>query len=96
MQQWGDGLTKAKNVTFNLPPELMNKFKGYVKEKVIPSVNAGVREALEEYSVRMDKELLKSEMLRAANDPHFMKDLNDNMKAFEAVDSETSKENTEW
>ncbi|MCD9022110.1 hypothetical protein [Cohnella silvisoli] len=89
-------MSKAKNVTFNLPPDLIDKYKVYVKHKYIPSVNAGVKEALEEYSKRIEKEMLKSEMIKAAKDPLFMDDLNENMKAFEESDAEAEKGNTEW
>lgn len=89
-------MTKPKNVTFNLPPELIQKYKTYVQQKFIPSVNAGVREALEEYSKRIDKEMLKNEMLKASKDPMFLKDLSDSMKGFESVDEESARKNTEW
>lgn len=89
-------MTKSKNVTFNLPPELIDKYKVYVKQKYIPSVNAGVREALEEYGKRIEKEMLKNEMKKASKDSLFMNDLNESMKAFEASDTENSKENFEW
>ncbi len=89
-------MPKAKNVTFNLPPELINKYKVYVKEKYIPSVNAGVKEALEEYGKRIEKEMLKSEMQKASKDPLFMNDLHESMNDFEAVDQENAKENSEW
>ncbi len=89
-------MSKSKNVTFNLPPELINKYKIYVQQKYIPSVSAGVKEALEEYSSRMDKEILKEEMLNASKDPMFMKDLSDSMKAFENVDQDTDREEEEW
>jgi DNA replicative helicase MCM subunit Mcm2 (Cdc46/Mcm family) len=89
-------LSKAKNVTFTLPPELIEKYKYYVQKNVIPSMNAGVKEALEEYSIRMDKEMLKSEMLKASNDPLFMKDLEVSMNAFESIDEETVKGDPEW
>jgi Arc/MetJ-type ribon-helix-helix transcriptional regulator len=87
---------KAKNVTFSLPPELIDRYKTYVQHKYIPSVNAGVREALEEYSKRIDKELLRIEMVKAAEDPLFITDLNESMKAFEVSDAEAAKENAEW
>ncbi|WP_199624367.1 hypothetical protein [Paenibacillus alkalitolerans] len=89
-------MPKAKNVTFTLPPDLIDKYKIYVKENYIPSVNAGVKEALEEYSKRIEKEMLKHEMSKAAEDPLFMSDLTENMKAFEFIDSETDRGNSEW
>lgn len=89
-------MPKPKNVTFNLPPELIDKYKGYVKYEYIPSVNAGVREALEEYSKRIDKDMLKKELLKAAKDPLFMDDLNESMEDFEKIDAETAKRSSEW
>jgi protein involved in temperature-dependent protein secretion len=89
-------MSKPKNVTFSLPPELIDRYKTYVQQKFIPSVNAGVREALEEYSKRIDKEMLKNEMLKASKDPIFLKDLNESIKDFELVDEESAKENSEW
>ncbi|MCF6093243.1 hypothetical protein L1765_04430 [Microaerobacter geothermalis] len=86
---------KGKNVTFNLPIELIEKYKNYAEQKVIPSMNAGVREALEEYSIKVEKELLKKEMMDASNDPLFIKDLEESMKAFEHSDKEI-KEPSEW
>jgi hypothetical protein len=87
---------KPKNVTFTLPVELVEKFKLYAKSKYIPSVNAGVREALEQYSIKMEKELLKDEMLHASKDPLFMKDVKDTMEAFEASDDEEEEGHKEW
>jgi len=89
-------MPKSKNVTFNLPPELIEKFKIYVKQKYIPSVNAAVKEALEEYSKKIEKEMLKNELLKASKDPLFLDDLEDSMKAFEIPDNESAKENSEW
>jgi Arc/MetJ-type ribon-helix-helix transcriptional regulator len=50
-------MSKSKNVTFNLPPEIIDKYKYYVKNDLIPSVSAGVREALEEYSKKIEKDI---------------------------------------
>jgi metal-responsive CopG/Arc/MetJ family transcriptional regulator len=87
---------KLKNVTFSLPVELLDELKQYVEYDCIPSVNAGVREALEEYAVKLKKEILAREMEKAAKDPLFMNDLEDCMKDFEAVDSETARRMDEW
>lgn len=82
--------SKYKNVTFSLPGEIVEKYKEYADDGCFPSVNAGVREALEEYSRKIDKERLKKEMLKASKDPLFMKDLEESMAAFEASDDETA------
>jgi metal-responsive CopG/Arc/MetJ family transcriptional regulator len=89
-------MSKPKNVTFNLPPELIERYKGYVEQKFISSVNAGVREALEEYVKKIDKEMLHNEMRNASKDPLFMNDLKECMDAFAAVDTESMKGNSEW
>ncbi len=88
--------SKSKNVTFTLPIELIDKLKEYATNEMIPSVNAGVKEALEEYSVRMDKEVLRREMAKAATDPLFMKDTDAVMKAFQFVDEENVEGKKEW
>ena len=88
--------TKVKNVTFSLPSDLMEKYKIYAKNNYIPSVSAGVREALEEYSVKIEKEKLKKEMMKAAKDPLFMQDLEDSMKVFEFSDTETAGRERSW
>ncbi|KLU58608.1 hypothetical protein CEB3_c46240 [Peptococcaceae bacterium CEB3] len=87
---------KLKNVTFSLPVELIHKLKGYAQEEYIPSVNAGVREAIEEYVTKLEKEKLYREMLKAADDPLFVRDLAENMQAFEASDREPLGREEEW
>lgn len=87
---------RVKNVTFSLPTEIVEKFKEYAKNNYIPSLNAGVKEALEEYVKRVEKEKLRQEMLEASKDPQFMKDLEDSMKDFEASDTETARRMQEW
>lgn len=48
-------MSTSKNVTFNLPPELIEKYKFYVKQNFFPSVNVGVKEVLEMYSKKNRK-----------------------------------------
>lgn len=88
---------KLKNVTFSLPEDLMEKYKGFAKENIISSVNTGVKEALAEYAVKIEKGKLREEMMRAANDPLFIKDLEESMRDFEFSDKETADGgNSEW
>lgn len=87
---------KLKNVTFSLPAELLDELKRYVEYDCIPSVNAGVREALEEYALRLKKEVLAKEMEKASKDPLFMKDLEECMKDFDASDTESAGGVDEW
>jgi DNA replicative helicase MCM subunit Mcm2 (Cdc46/Mcm family) len=89
-------VSRVKNVTFSLPTELMDKYKYYAKSNYIPSVNSAVKEALEEYSLKIEKEKLKKEMLKAAKDPLFIQDLEENMRAFESSDKEIVGREGKW
>ncbi|MCR4437407.1 MAG: ribbon-helix-helix domain-containing protein [Eubacteriales bacterium] len=85
---------KLKYVTFTLPVELIEKYKKYAKENYIPSVSAGVREALEEYAEKIERDCFTKEMIRAAHDPLFLQDIKENMRAFEASDIEATDDET--
>lgn len=87
---------KVKNVTFSLPIDLIEKYKTYAKSSYIPSVNAAVKEALEEYSRKIEREKLKKEMMKASKDPLFLQDLEENIRAFESSDLETVGREMEW
>ena len=88
--------TKLKNATFSLPPELIEKFREYAKNDYIPSINAGVKSAMELYLKKIEKEKLREEMMKAARDPLFMKDLKEIMNDFEKSDNEVSERISEW
>jgi len=87
--------TNLKNATFSLPVAMLEKLKEYAKNQDIPSLNAGVKEALEEYSKKIEKEKLRKRMAEAAQDPLFMKDLEDSMRDFEDSDAEIARRR-EW
>jgi len=86
----------VKNVTFSLPIELLEKLRSFAKEHYIPSVSAGVKEALEEFVREVEKDMLKNKMIEASKDPLFMQDLNESMNAFEYSDKETFGGTEEW
>ena len=88
-------VTNVKNATFSLPVALLEKIKDYAKNQDIPSLNAGVREALEEYTKKIEKGKLRKQMKEASQDPLFMKDLEDSMHAFESSDEEIGRQQ-EW
>jgi len=79
---------KVKNYTFSLPIETVDRMKEYANEKYIPSVTAGVREAIEEYTKKLEKEKLRKEITRASRDPLFLKDIEECARDFEATDAE--------
>ncbi len=85
----------VKNYTFSLPIDLLSRLKEYSKEGEVPSVNAAVKEALEEYVKRIDRQALAKKMEAAAKDPLFMEDLEEVMQDFASVDIEAMKENNE-
>ncbi len=87
---------QTKNVTFSLPVDLIEKFREYAKQRHIPSLNAGVKLALEEYLQKLEKEMLYREMKEAAKDPQFVKDLEDTAYAFQVSDDETARSIPEW
>ncbi len=88
--------SKQKNVTFSLPEEVVDRMRVYVEDNYIPSLNAGVKEALEEYIVKLDRLKFRKAMERASKDPLFMKDVKNTMAAFEKIDNETAGGNEEW
>ena len=88
--------SKQKNVTFSLPEEVVDKIRGYVEEDYIPSLNAGVKEALEEYIVKLDRLKFRKAMEQASKDPLFIKDIENTMAAFEKSDMEITGGTEEW
>lgn len=88
--------SRVKNITFSLPIDLIEKFKEYAKNSYISSMNAGVKEALEEYAKKLEKEKLYQEMLKATKDPLFMEDLKDCMADFAGSDVEATTEAPQW
>jgi predicted DNA-binding protein len=78
----------SKNYTFSLPMELMDKVKTYLEIHEGSSINSMVREAVEQYLVKLDKARLGMQMQKAASDPMFMEDLNASMIDFEIADNE--------
>jgi len=83
--------SRQKNVTFSLPEEIVEKLRSYVEDDYIQSLNAGVREALEQYTTKLDKMKFKKAMEQAAQDPLFIRDVEDSMKDFEKADYEITR-----
>ncbi len=82
----------TKNYTFSLPVELMDKVRSYAEIDENPSINTIVREAVEQYVVKLNKAWLQQEMQKAASDPLFMEDLQACMKDFKVADDEVLTE----
>lgn len=87
---------KVKKYTFSLPVETIDKMRKYAQENYIISVNAGVREAIEQYSIKLEKERLKNEIAQALKDPLFMKDIEECIHDFETSDDDMAERYIEW
>lgn len=87
---------KLKNVTFSLPERSLRELKKIVEIGRVKSVNFAVREAIELYTAKIEKENLKMEMQAASKDPLFLKDLNESMESFKTSDRQTAELMTDW
>ena len=57
-----------KQVTFNLPVDLIGKMTWYVQQKIEPSKNAFVRKSIELYLETLEQEVLQKSMEEAINE----------------------------
>lgn len=87
---------KLKKATFTLPENLLDKLRTYVDNQTVPSANALVREAIERYVAELEKEAFAKEMAEAANDPDFIRDIEDVEKDFAYADAETARMIPKW
>ncbi|MDD3074275.1 MAG: hypothetical protein PHS56_07665 [Eubacteriales bacterium] len=79
---------KAINVTYSLPAELVDKYRDFAHAGYIPSISAAVREAMEEYAVKLQQKIVKREMETAARDPLFIEDMEQVAADFAEIDSD--------
>ena len=80
-----------RKVTVSLPDRMVRDLQAAVAEGAFPSQNELVREALRKELKRVRDERLYREMLEAAQDPEFIRDVEETMEAFKWVDSETAR-----
>jgi len=78
--------------TVVLPVEYVSDLKRLAADKVVPSVNAAIREAVETYIVNRKHEEYVKGMTAASKDPAFMESIRDIQKAFEYADNEVDWE----
>lgn len=88
--------SKLKKATFTLPESLLEKLRAYVENQTIPSANNAVREALEKYVANLEKEAFAKEMAEAANDPDFIRDIEELDRDFQYADAETARVIPKW
>ncbi len=82
--------------TVVLPESSLSELKDLVGNNKIASVNAGVREAIEEYIVKKKTEDYREQLREAVKDPEFIKRIDDTMKSFRYVDKEAEEMIPEW
>jgi len=80
----------AKNIKYTavLPSDYVNELKELASKKIIPSVNFGIRLAIENYISQSKKESYQKQMNAAAKDEGFMKRTLETGDAFKNVDNE--------
>ena len=80
--------TTGTNIRYTavLPEKDVLMLKELVSSKVIPSVNSGIREAIESYIETCKRERYARLMQEAAQDKEFMKRTMDAQNAFREVD----------
>ncbi len=91
--------SSSNNYTFTLPKEMMERIKDFVKRDNFPSINFLVRDALQSYLSKIEREYLRIEMEEASKDPLFIKDLDNSMEFFKRIDDESyisEKADSEW
>jgi len=88
--------SKLKKVTFALPEGLLSKLRTLADNKCVTSVNAVVREAVEAYVAKLEREDFLRAMTEAANDPEFMRDVQETEAAFRFADDESAKVIPKW
>ncbi|NLN49681.1 MAG: hypothetical protein GX154_11480 [Clostridiales bacterium] len=87
---------KIKNYTFSLPIDMVDKVREFAEEKYIASINAGIKEALNDYIKKMERDMLKKEMKNASEDPLFLQDIYECIADFKDTDDEIGGEGYDW
>jgi len=71
-----------------LPNEYVSELKNLAAKKIIPSVNYGIKRAVEKYLEQSRKERYEQDMREAAQDKEFLKRTVNAQKDFKFVDCE--------
>ena len=82
-----------RKVTYSLPEELVATIAEVVRDGAAPSHSAFVEEALREGVRRAREETLARAFSEAAEDPSFLTDVDETMRAFRHVDREAHEDN---
>ena len=82
-----------RKVTYSLPGDLVDSIADVVREGAAPSYSAFVEEALNEAVRDARERVLARAFSEAADDPDFLTDVEDTMRAFRHVDRESDGPN---
>lgn len=82
--------------TVVLPKSDIQQLKKLSEKKIIDSINSGVREAVGEYIIKLNKDMYKKELMEAMKDKEYIKRNNDISQSFRHADKETGEMITEW
>jgi len=88
--------SRLKNITFSLPEDYIEKLREYSRKDIIPSMNAGIRDALENYFKMKEKMLNYEIMKEASSDKLLLNDINETTNAYRYSDSENNGGNENW
>ncbi|GHV51668.1 hypothetical protein FACS1894216_06260 [Synergistales bacterium] len=84
--------TDSVKYTTVLPRYYVGELKAMAKKKIIPSVNQGIRSAVENFVSEHKARMYEMEMKEAANDKAFMKRTADAQEMFSVSDRENDVE----
>ena len=85
-----------KNITFSLPESYIVKLRTFSKNDTVPSMNAAIRQALDDYFKKLEKQKIYDLMKDATTDVAFMNDIGETMDAYAISDSENTGGNEDW
>lgn len=88
--------SNLKNITFSLPVEYIDKLREYSKNKITPSMNAGIRDALDNYFKMQEKRKTYEIMKEASSDKQLFNDICETMSAYSFSDEENNGGNDNW
>jgi Arc/MetJ-type ribon-helix-helix transcriptional regulator len=82
-----------RKVTYSLPEELVDTIAEVVRDGAAPSYSAFVEEALREGVRNARERALARAFSEAAEDPSFLADIDETLRAFQHVDREADEDN---
>ena len=83
--------SKTKKATFNLHTEILDALDEVMARGIVPSKNALVERALIKEVKEMRRQERKALWQEAANDPLFIKDIDEVEASFRSADAETAR-----